>query len=269
MDASISPVYALTHLILPAHLDLARPHRVERGRVTLGRDARAAGGVDTDALFGAERLHEEGIRDDADIRAEPNELDRIVAREGGGECRRAERGLFDHGGRRIGKGAEFLHDRPARRAANAVRNRQMLPLLRHEIVRAVRIHGKDECRPRRTCRRQLLHHTRWHRPRLCRAECSAHEVVLHIHNDNSLLHCMPSILPMLPPLSARGSFSVLSALSMQLLPHPIARLPFIINGTEAVVEIGECLRADRAGDAVVRLSDRARNRSNGVTVPAE
>ena len=26
---------------------------------------------------------------------------------------------------------------------------------------------------------------------------------------------------------------------MQLLPHPIARLPFIIDGTEAVVKVGE------------------------------
>ena len=156
--------------------------------MALGGDARAAGGIDTDVFLGVECLCEEGVGDDADVGAEPDELDFVVVRERGGEIGRAEGGLFEDGGRLPHEGLECIRDLPPCRAANAVLDGQFLPLLRREVVRAVGVHGKDEHRARRLLRREFFHETRQHLLRLGRPERPVNKVVLHIYDNKCLAH---------------------------------------------------------------------------------
>ena len=146
-------------------------------------------------LFGVERLHEEGVGDDADVRTEPDELDFVIVRKRCGEGGRAKRRLFEDGGRLPYKGLERLCDLPPRRAADAVLDGELLPLLRPEVVRAVRVHGEDERRPLCACGGELVHEMRQHRLRLGRPERPVDKVILHIYDHDCVLHDVSSFTP--------------------------------------------------------------------------
>ena len=138
--------------------------------MTLRRDTRAAGGIDTDVFLGVECLCEEGVGDDADVGAEPDELDFVIVRKGGGEGGRAECRLLDNGDSSAHKGLQRIRDLPARRAADTVLYGEFSPLLRLKIIRAIRIHGEDERRARRLFFFGLCCQTRQHLLRLGRPE---------------------------------------------------------------------------------------------------
>ena len=164
--------------------------------MTLRRDTRAAGGIDTDVFLGVECLCEEGVGDDADVGAEPDELDFVIVHKGGGEGDRAECRLFDNGDSSAHKGLQRIRDLPARRAVDTVLYGEFSPLLRLKIIRAMRIHGEDERRARRLFFFELCCQTRQHLLRLGRTECAVYEVVLHIDNDDCLFHNVSPSMPM-------------------------------------------------------------------------
>ena len=105
--------------------------------MALQGDAGAAGGIDGDGLLWVECLEEQIVGYDADVGTEPDQFDCVIVREHGGECGRAEGGLFDDGGRLPYKGLEDIRDLPPCRAADAVLDGKLFPLLRLEIVRTV------------------------------------------------------------------------------------------------------------------------------------
>ena len=119
-----------------SNLHLTHPHRSEGGRVAFRGDAGAAGGIDGDGLLWVECLEEQRVGYDTDIGAEPDQFDFVIVRKKCGQICRTEGRLFDDL-RPAHKRLESICNLPPFRAADAVLDGKLFPLLRLEIVRTV------------------------------------------------------------------------------------------------------------------------------------
>ena len=124
--------------------------------MALQGDAGAAGGIDGDGLLWVECLEEQRVGYDTDIGAEPDQFDFVIVRKKRGQICRTEGRLFDDL-RPAHKRLECICNLPPCRAADAVLDGNLFPLLRLEIVRTVGGgHGKDDHRARRLLRRDFF-----------------------------------------------------------------------------------------------------------------
>lgn len=104
--------------------------------MALQGDAGAAGGIDGDGLLWVECLEEQIVGYDADVGTEPDQFDFVIVRKERGQiCHTEGRLLSDlcpaH------KRLECICNLPPCRAADAVLDGKLFPLLRLEIVRTV------------------------------------------------------------------------------------------------------------------------------------
>ena len=169
-----------------ADSDLAHLHRLQRILMALRRHPRTARSIDGDRHLRERRLEDHRIRDHADIRAEPDKLNRVrlQPRDDLRQLQRAKRRLLHHS-RLLHKRLQRRRNLPALLRLDAVRHRQVLAFLRLQVIRTVRVLREHQ---QRILPRQLRLQPRQHRLCLLRPQRSINEIILHINHDKYLAH---------------------------------------------------------------------------------
>ena len=180
-----------------ADSDLAHLHRLQRILVALRRHASTARRIDRDRHLREGRLENHRIRNHTDVRAEPHELNRLrlQPRDDLWQLQRAKGRLLYDSRRLFHKRLQRRRNLPALLRLDAVRHRQVLPLLRLKIVRTVRI--LREHQHRIPLPLKLRHQTRQHRLCLPRPQRSINKIILHVDHDKYLVHKHRSSLEIL------------------------------------------------------------------------
>lgn len=177
--------------------DLTHLHCLQRILMALRRHTCTARSIDGYRHLWERRLEDHRIRDHADIRAEPDKLNRIrlQPRNDFRQLQRAKRRLLHDSRRLFHKRLQRRRNLPALLRLDAVRHRQVLPLLRLKIVRTVRI--LREHQHRIPLPLKLRHQTRQHRLCLPRPQRSINKIILHVDHDKYLVHKHRSSLEIL------------------------------------------------------------------------
>ena len=168
--------------------DLAHLHRLQRILMACRRHTRTARSIDGDRHLWERRLEDHRIRNHADVRAEPNKLNRIrlQPRDDLRQLQRAKRRLLHDSRRLFHERLERWRDLPALLRLDAVWHRQVLAFLRLQVIRTVRV--LREHQHRIPLPLKLRHQTRQHRLCLPRPQRSINKIILHVDHDKYLVH---------------------------------------------------------------------------------
>ena len=124
-----------------ADSDLAHLHRLQRILVALRRHASTARRIDRDRHLREGRLENHRIRNHTDVRAEPDKLNliRLQPRDDLWQLQRAKGRLLHDSRRLLHKRLQRRRNLPSLLRLDAVSHRQVLPLLRLQVPRTMRV----------------------------------------------------------------------------------------------------------------------------------
>ena len=167
--------------------DLTHLHCLQRILMALRRHTCTARSIDGYRHLWERRLEDHRIRDHADIRAEPDKLNRIrlQPRDDLRQLQRAKRRFLHHSRRLLHKRLQRRRNLPAFLWLDAVRHRKILPFLRLKVVRTMRVLREHQ---QRLLPRQLRLQPRQHPLRRLRPQRAINEIILYVNHDKYLAH---------------------------------------------------------------------------------
>ena len=181
------------------NVDLTHGHSGQCVFMASGGDAGTAVPAHGDGGLPQAGLQAQGVGDDADVRAQANQLDGVVLSRGGklGQFHGTKGGLVDDGcGLALAGLPDFGMDLPAPRAFDAMYDGKLLSLGGIQIVSSVGIAGIDHITVKRG---DLFHHSGDNRLGFPGTKRAGNKIRLHIDNNQQFFHAVDPLLSLSVP----------------------------------------------------------------------